>query len=118
MDNNPFPAMVDLNVIDIDLNVLPSMQAQGVSWETITANHLFNDLVGRGILRFPFFCDEGLERFCRWHLTDLHTTDRCPIFRNFLIKLQTRGTFVLTREQVSAMVGFFDSKGKGEASSV
>lgn len=32
--------MVDLNVIDIDLNVLPSMQAQGVSWETITANHL------------------------------------------------------------------------------
>lgn len=42
MDNNPFPAMVDLNVIDIDLNVLPSMQAQGVSWETITANHLLS----------------------------------------------------------------------------
>lgn len=57
-----------------------------MSWETITANHLFNDLVGSGILRFPIFCDEGLEKFCRWHLTDLHTTDQCQIFNNFLIK--------------------------------
>lgn len=81
------------------------MRAQGLSWETKTANHLFFYLVGRGILRFPIFCDEGLERFCKWHLTYLHTTDRCQIFRNFLIQLQTRGTFlfVLTREQVYTM---------------
>lgn len=74
-----------------------------MSWETITANHLFNDLVGSGILRFPIFCDEGLEKFCRWHLTDLHTTDQCQIFKNFLIKQVARGTLALTREQTSAM---------------
>ena len=39
----PFPFLVDLNVISINLNTALSVQAQGMSWETITANHLFND---------------------------------------------------------------------------
>jgi hypothetical protein len=86
VDRFPFPSLVDLNVISINLNTSVSVQAQGMSWETITANHLFNDLVGSGVLRFPIFCDGGLEKFCRWHLTDLHTTDQCQIFKNFLIK--------------------------------
>lgn len=74
-----------------------------MSWETITANHLFNDLVSSGVLRFPIFCDEGLEKFCRWNLTDLHTTEKCKILKNFLIKQVARGTVSLTREQTSAM---------------
>ena len=64
VDSNPFPSLVDLNVLSIYLSSVFSMQAQGVSWNTITANHLFNDLVGAGVLRFLIFCDEGLERFC------------------------------------------------------
>lgn len=59
--------------------------------------------MGSGVLRFPIFWDEGLEKFCRWHLTDLHTTDQCQIFNNFLIKQVARGTVALTREQTSAM---------------
>lgn len=59
--------------------------------------------MGSGILRFPIFCDEGLDKFCRWHLTDLHTTDQCQIFKNLLIKQVARGTVALTREQTSAM---------------
>lgn len=97
------PSLVDLNVLSINLSSVFSMQAQGVSWNTITANHLFNDLVGAGVLRFPIFCDEGPERFCRWHLTELHITDQCQIFKNFLIKQTARGfqTFIEERALAS-----------------
>lgn len=103
VDINPFPSLVDLNVLSINLSSVFSMQAQGVSWNTITANHLFNDLVGAGVLRFPIFCDESIERFCRWHLKELHTTDQCQIFKNFLIKQTARETVALTESQISAL---------------
>ncbi|XP_015576478.1 endonuclease V isoform X1 [Ricinus communis] len=84
------------------------------SWKTTTAIHLFNDMVSSAVLRgFPMYLN-GLEGFCRWHLTDLHTTDECEIFRSFLIKKVYYENYVLTEEQLFAMrlEDFLISNGK------
>lgn len=44
-------------------------------------------------------------------MTDLHTTDRCPIFRNFLIQLQTRVLSSLESKSL-LWLDFLTPKGK------
>ncbi|WCJ33731.1 endonuclease V family protein [Euphorbia peplus] len=83
-------------------------------WKTTTAINLFNDLVDSGILgSFPAYY-EGLERYCRWHLTNLHTTDECEMFRSFLIEQIYYNNHTLTEEQLIAMglEDFLISNGK------
>ncbi|XP_065855189.1 uncharacterized protein [Euphorbia lathyris] len=84
-------------------------------WKTRTAINLFNELANSGTLGgFPQYYDEGLERYCRWHLTDLHTTDECGMFRSFLIEKIYYENHVLSEEQLIAMglEDFLISNGK------
>lgn len=88
------------------------MQADS-SWKSRAAIDLFNDLAISGVLWFPVFKD-GLESFCRWHLTDMHTTDQCDMFRSFLIKQVYYENLALTEQQLFAMrlEDFLISNGK------
>ncbi|XP_057991975.1 uncharacterized protein LOC110668907 isoform X2 [Hevea brasiliensis] len=83
------------------------------TWKTTAAIDLFNDMASSGVLEFPIYKD-GLESFCRWHLTDLHTTDQCDMFRSFLIKKVYYEKFALTEQQYFAMglEDFLISNGK------
>ncbi|XP_050231898.1 uncharacterized protein LOC126680762 [Mercurialis annua] len=84
------------------------------SWKTTTAIHLFNELASSDFLRFLPSYLRGPESLCRWHLTHLHTTDQCEIFRSFLIKKVYYENYVLTEEQLYAMglEDFLISNGK------
>lgn len=51
-----------------------------------------------GVLRWCTYGEDHEEK-CRWHLTDLHTTQRCPRFKDFLCEHRYYSWYDLSNEE-------------------
>jgi len=59
------------------------------------AQRLFDHLIDQQLLIFPKIDNADLEGVCKWHMTELHTTDKCQTFRAFVARLVQKGKLPL-----------------------
>ena len=67
------------------------------------AQELFDQLLDQRVICFPKLNNDDMKALYKWHVNELHTTDKCQAFRAFIARRMKDNKMTLTNGQARAM---------------
>ncbi|KAK9676969.1 hypothetical protein RND81_11G112900 [Saponaria officinalis] len=104
-DDDPF----SVAHFDLECNTFDMTEIQALTTDLIdneqeeVAQRLFDRMLELRMLIFPKVEGIDMKEVCRWHMNEMHSTERCQTFRAFVAKQSHRNRLILTGEEARVM---------------